>query len=378
MSPGAALVHDFFVDDGGAERCALELARLLPRAMVHTSFFDAARFGARLDPARVRPWALQRVLGRRRFRSLLPIYPAYFSLLDLRAADLVVSSSVAFTKAVRTSRRALHVAYIHTTMRYGWDLDSYLAGSSYSRPARLAARAVRAPLIAWDRRTAALPDVLVANSDNVRRRIEQRWRRNAQVIHPPVDLSEFAPTGRDDGYLLVAARLLAYRRLDLCIEAANRLGRELVIVGDGPERARLERIAGPSVRFTGHLPRREVVSIFERCHAYLLAGVEDFGIAPVEALACGKPVVAYAAGGALETIVDGHNGVLFTRQDVTALTDAIERLDSLAFDAGRVRESAERFDRAHFFARWRELLAGLGVDPALYSAGLPSVGAGGG
>ena len=368
MKARVALVHDFFVDDGGAERCALELARLFPQAPVFTTFFDRARFGDRLDPRRVRPWALQRILGGRRFRSLLPLYPAYFSLLDLRDVPLVVSSSVAFSKAVRTSRRGLHVSYVHTTMRYGWDLDAYLAGSSYSRAARLAARTVRAPLIAWDRRTASRPDVLVANSENVRERIRLRWGRSAEVIHPPVDTAEFSLGADDDGFLLVAARLLAYRRLDLAVEAANRLKRELVIVGDGPERARLERLAGPTVRFTGHLPRREVVGLFERCHAYLLPGIEDFGIAPVEAMACGRPVVAYRAGGALESVVDGATGVLFDRPDVGALAEAIERRDSIAFDPSKLREAAQSFDRANFLSRWRALLARLGVDAELYDS----------
>jgi glycosyltransferase involved in cell wall biosynthesis len=368
LSSRVALVHDFFVDDGGAERCALELARLLPSAAVHTTFFDAGRFGDRLDPRRVRPWALQRTLGGRRFRSLLPLYPAHFSLLDVGEAELVVSSSVAFSKAVRTGKRTLHVSYIHTTMRYAWDLDSYLDGSSYSTPARLAARAIRAPLIMWDRRTARRPDVLVANSENVRERIRRRWGRSAEVIHPPVDTAEFALSHTDEGYLLVAARLLAYRRLDLAVQAANQLGRELVVVGDGPERERLERLAGPTVRFMGHLPRNKLIGLFERCHAYLLPGIEDFGIAPVEAMACGKPVVAYRAGGALETVVDGTTGVLFDRADTAGLTDAIERLDSITFEPMRLREMALRFDRSQFLLRWVALLQRLGVDPGLFDA----------
>ena len=369
MTDRVALVHDFLVQDGGAERCAIELAGLLPEALLYTSFFDAERFADRLDARRVRPWPLQRLLKGRHFRSLLPLYPLYFSRLDLRSAELVVSSSVAFAKAVRTSRRAVHVSYVHTPMRYAWDLDAYLDRSSYRLPTRAAARLMRAPLLAWDRRTARGPDVLVANSENVRRRIEARWGRPAEVIHPPVDTAELRLAGRDDGFLLVAARLLAYRRIEDAVRAANLLGRELVVVGDGPERRHLARLAGPTVQFTGHLPRAQLVDLFERCHAYLLPGVEDFGIAPIEAMAAGKPVVALARGGALETVADGLTGVLYERPGARPLAEAIERLDTLAFEPARLREAAERFDRRHFLAAWRALLDRLGVDPGLYHPG---------
>ena len=307
-------------------------------------------------------------MGGRRFRALLPLYPLYFSTLDLRHARLVVSSSVAFAKAVRTSRRALHVSYVYTPMRYAWDLDAYLRESSYSMPTRLAARALRAPLLAWDVRTARSPDVLVAISETVRDRIHARWKRNAEVIYPPVDVTEFSVSTRDDGYLLVAARLVAYRRLDVAVEAASTLGRELVVVGDGPERARLEAIAGKTVRFTGHVSRDELIELFAGCHAYVLPGEEDFGIAPLEAMASGKPVVAYGRGGATETVEDGVTGILFDRQSASGLIEAWERLDETSFETSVLRARAERFDRHRFRAGWSRLFARLGVDPEDYAA----------
>jgi len=363
---GAAIVHDFLVQDGGAERCALELARLLPTAPVFTSFFDRDTFSDRIDPARVRPWPLQRLLKGRYFRSLLPIYPLYFSTLDLRRQALVISSSVAFAKAVRTDRRSLHVSYVHTPMRYAWDLEAYLARSSYQLPTRMAARALRQPLLAWDRRTARRPDLLVANSENVRRRIEERWQRSAEVIYPPVNTAELRLSERDDGYLLIAARLLAYRHVEHAVEAAGLLDRELVVVGDGPELPSLRRLAGPTVRFTGHLPRQALIELFEGCHAYLLPGVEDFGIAPLEAMAAGKPVVALGRGGALETVVDGVTGVLYDKPGGRPLADAIERMEGITFDRLALRAHAERFDRRHFLSAWRGLLDRLGVDRDLY------------
>jgi glycosyltransferase involved in cell wall biosynthesis len=368
MAARSAVVHDFFVGEAGGQQVAVELARLLPGATVHTSFFDAATYGGRIDPGRVRPWPLQRVTGpTRRFRSLLPLYPAWFSLLDLRDADLVVGSCVAFTNAVRTRPDALHVSYVHTPMRYAWDLDTYLAGSSASAASRLGAFAIRPVLQRWDRWAARKPDVLVANSATVRERIRRIWRRDADVIHPPVDVDEIPLSPRDDGFLLVAARLLAYRRIDLAVEAATRLGRDLVVVGDGPEARRLRAAAGPSVRFLGSVDRATLVDLFGRCHAYLVPGIEDFGIAPVEAMAAGKPVVAFRRGGATETVVDGVTGVFFDEPTSDALAEAIGRADALAgsLDPAALRAHAATFATPVFRSRMRDLLLRHGADPGL-------------
>jgi glycosyltransferase involved in cell wall biosynthesis len=366
-SPRAtAIVQDWFFAPGGSEEVAIELAGLLNRPDVYTSFVEP-EYRARLGGLRVHTWPLQRILGAtRRYRALLPLYPLWFGALDLRRYDLVVSSSSAFAKAVRTRPGAPHIAYIHSPMRYAWDLEGYLTGSSISLPARLAARTIRPLLRLWDVRTARRPDVLVANSEAVRERIARFWKRDAEVIHPPVDVDAFRVSARDDGYLLIAARMLAYRRIDLAVDAATRTGRDLVLVGGGPEEASLRSRTGPTVRFTGRVDRATLIDLIERCHAYLVPGEEDFGIAPVEAMAAGKPVVAFRAGGALETVVDGVTGVFFERPEPDALNEAIERLDGLAFDAQVIRANAERFDAAVFRRRWLELFARLGVDPSLY------------
>jgi len=366
----AAIVHDFMVTEGGAERCALEFAELLPSAELYTTFFDERRFGDRIDPARVRPWPLNRVLGpTSRFRSLLPLYPAYFTSLDLRGADLVLSSSIAFSKAVRTRADAVHISYIYTPLRYAWDLDTYLDGSSYGVTARLGARLLRPPLQRWDRWTSSRPDVVVAISRTVQERIKRLWGRDSEVIHPPVNVDEVELSGRDEGFLLVASRMLAYRRLDLVVGACRRLGRRLVLVGDGPERARLEAMAGPETTFLGHVGRERLLEMFASCSAYVVPGVEDFGIAPVEAMAAGKPVVALRAGGATETVVEDVTGVFFEEATVESLASAIERVEHLRFDPQSIRRHAERFDRRVFLAAWRDLFKRLGVDPSLYSAG---------
>ena len=364
-----AFVQDWLSIEGGAERVALDLIRLLPTADIFTSFFDRRIFGGAIDPTRVHTWPMQRVFGgAKRIRPFLPLYPWYFDHLDLTAYELVVSGSIAFTHAVRTSPNAKHISYVYTPMRYAWDLDTYLAGSSLPIPARVAARVLRPALQRWDVSTASRPDVVVGISKTVADRIKQLWGRDAEVIYPPVDTMEIQLADGHDGFLLVAARMLAYRRLDLAIEAANRLKKRLIVVGDGPERRRLEDLAGPTVTFLGWIDRKALVDLFARCEAYVVPGVEDFGIAPVEAMAAGKPVIGFHTGGVGETVIDGETGVLFRRQQIDAVAAAIERLAGLRLDPMRIRARALEFDTEVFMANWRSLLRREGVDTSLYSA----------
>jgi glycosyltransferase involved in cell wall biosynthesis len=367
VSAKVAIVQDWLATEAGSEWVTVQLSRLLPSARVYTTFFDPAIFGGAIDPRRVHTWRLTGLVPSSRFRSLLPLYPVYFGSLDLRRFDLVISSSVAFTHGVRTSPAATHIAYVHTPMRYAWDMDAYLAGSSSGGAARVGARALRPFLKRWDRWAARRPGVLVANSGTVRNRIARIWGREAEVIYPPVQTDEIPPDGPDEGFFLVAARMLGYRRLDHAVEACGRLDRELVVVGDGPERSRLESLAGPSVRFLGRVDRQTLITLFARCHAYLVPGIEDFGIAPVEAMAAGKPVVGFRGGGVSETVIDGVTGVLYEDQSPAALISAIERLGGLELDREAIRNQARRFDSSVFRSRWLDLLDRLGVDPRAYS-----------
>jgi glycosyltransferase involved in cell wall biosynthesis len=363
----AALVQDWFFAPGGSERCAVELAKVMPLADVFTTFFDPT-YADDIAAQRLHTWPLQRLLGpTRRYRNLLPLYPLWFSALDLRDRELVVSSSIAFSHAVRTRRGAVHVSYVYTPLRYAWDLDNYLTGSSLSVLSRLGARVLRPVLRRWDRATSKRPDVVVAISETVRERVSRLWGRESEVIYPPVETASIPVSTLDDGYLLVAARMLAYRRIDLAVTAATRLGRELVVVGEGPEGQHLRAMAGSTVRFLGTVDRTTLVDLFSRCHAYVVPGVEDFGIAPVEAMAAGKPVIGIRSGGVAETVVDGVTGVLFDRQDVESVCNAIERVDGLMFDPTAIRTRAELFDTQVFRSKWIELFKRLGVDPSLYS-----------
>jgi glycosyltransferase involved in cell wall biosynthesis len=360
--PQVALVHDYFVQDGGAEAVALELARMFPEALVHTTYFEHARFGGRLDPQRVRPWRLQRVFRPSPwFRPLLPAYIANFSRLEIPASRLVLSNSSTFARGVRARRPAIHVAYVHTPLRFAWDVDGYLARSSFPVPARAGLRLAAPALRRWDRWAGRRADVLVANSLNIQRQIHSAWGRESSIVYPPVNVASVRLATSDEGYYLVASRLLAYKRVDLAVQACARLGRELIVVGDGPERARLQRIAGPRTRFEGHVSRQRLDQLLNGCHAVITPGIEDFGMTTVEGMAVGKPVIAFGAGGALETVIDGGTGILFGPATIDALAVAIEQFETTNFVPAVARERAMEFDVSVFRTRWSTILGELGL-----------------
>jgi glycosyltransferase involved in cell wall biosynthesis len=253
------------------------------------------------------------------------------------------------------------VAYIHTPLRFAWDVDGYLARSSFSGAARAGLRLAAPALRRWDRWAGRRADVVVANSLNIQRRIEAAWGRESEIVYPPVNVAGARLATSDEGYYLVASRLLAYKRVDLAVQACARLGRELVVVGDGPERARLQRMAGPRTRFEGHVPRERLEHLLDACHAVITPGIEDFGMTSVEAMAVGKAVIAFGEGGTLETVVDGRTGVLFGRATVDALAAAIERFETSSFVPAAARERAMQFDVSVFRARWSAILGDLGL-----------------
>lgn len=360
--PDVALAHDYFIQDGGAERVALELARMFPEAPLYTSFFDASRFGDRIDGGRVRTWPLSRITPTGgRFRALLPAYVAYFSALTIPARRLVISNSSTFARGVRARPPAIHIAYVQSPLRFAWDVEGYLARSSFPVVARVALRLAAPGLRRWDRWAGRRADVVVANSIHMRDRIRQVWQRDSRVIHPPVDVRAMSISTRAEDFFLVTTRLLAYKRVEHAVQACAMLDRPLVVVGDGPERARLEQMAGARTRFVGHIDQLQLEDLQSRCRALLVSGVEDFGLAAVEAMARGKPVVAYGAGGALETVVDGETGVLFDRATARGMATAIERLESLTIEPTVARARALEFDVTVFRRRWQQLLADCGL-----------------
>ena len=344
-----ALVHEFFCNLGGSDQVAATLHQLYPQAPVYTLLVSSRNKDAELLRGMdLRCSFVQRLpLARRWHEPYLPLFPAAIESFDLSGYELILSSSHVCAKGVIPAPEALHICYCHTPARYAWDL-----GPLYLRRLnpllRAYASAVMHRLRVWDVTASARVDHFIANSRFVAQRIRRYYHRSATVIHPPVDTAYFTPGEEQGGYWLVVSRLTAYKRVDLAVEAFGRLGLPLVVIGDGPERRRLQRRAGPNVTFLGAVSRGEVRDAMRRCRGLIYPGKEDFGITPVEAQATGRPVVALGAGGALESVVDGVTGVLFGEQAPEALCEAVTRCAALPFDREAIRRHALQFDREVF------------------------------
>jgi len=343
------LVHDYLNQRGGAERVVLELAAMFPSAPLYTSLYRPGSTFPEFGELDVRTSFVDRLPVDRRFRALFPLYPAAFRSLGAIDAELVISSSSGWAHAVRTTPRAFHAVYCYTPAR--WLYGDYMGAAAGQR----ALAALGYPLRRWDVRAARRPDLYIAISEIVRQRIRARYGRDAPVVHPPVDVDRFSPRPRGER-LLVVSRLLAYKRVDLVVDAATRAGVGLDVVGVGPALDDLRRRAGPSVRFHGRLPDDEITELFQNCRAFCQPGAEDFGITPIEANAAGKPVVAFAAGGALETLEEGVTGVCFAEQSVEALLESLARCDAIASTPSTIAARVRRFSAAAFHERLRRVL----------------------
>jgi glycosyltransferase involved in cell wall biosynthesis len=333
---------------------------LYPDAPVYTSVYDWRKLPAEFATWDIRTTALQRLPAVRSYsRAMLPLMPWAFRRLDLAAFDVVITTSSAFSKNVATPPSAANLCYCHTPPRYLWELSrEYLGGG--------AAQRALDPLVRWlrqrDIEAAGRVDLFIANSRNVARRIRDAYGRAATVVYPPVDTDRVQPNGRpSEDFYLVVSRLVPYKRVDLAIAACNRLRRRLIVVGAGPALPRLRVTAGPTIEFAGALPDGDVADLYARCRAFLFPANEDFGITAVEAQAAGRPVIAYAAGGALETVRDGITGIHFGEQSVDCLVDAIERFEHLSFDRAACRSNAEIFAAPVFRERIASLVAEYGT-----------------
>ena len=346
-----AIVCSWLNQYGGAERVLEVVHEMYPQAPVYSSIYWPQALPERYRAWDIRTSYLDRLpLIKRHHQPFLPLYPSGFASLRLEGYDLVLSVTSAFAHGVRVGRGATHICYCLTPARFLWDCAAYARREQLGRAARALLPLVLRPLRAWDAGAARRVDHFVAISRAVQARIARHYGRPAHIIYPPVDTSAFAPSDEVDDYYLILGRLVPYRRIDLAVEAFNRLGLPLVIAGDGRDRAALERMAGPNVRFLGRVPDEERRRLLARCRAFLWPGEEDFGIAPLEANASGRPVIAYAAGGALETVVDGVTGTFFHEQTVDALAEAVAAFDPARYDPATLRRHAEQFDVLHFKA----------------------------
>jgi len=349
-----ALVHEWLISWGGSESVLLSLSRLFPGAPIFTSIYAPdSRVRLAFAECEIEPGVLQLIPGvQRLYRGLLPLMPWAFKRMDLKDFDLVISSSHAFAKAISVAPDAYHLCYCHTPPRYLWDLyDSYNPGLQ---------GVLGSPLLKYlkrkDFQVAKNVSGFIANSAYVADRIARSYGRDATVVYPPVDVDQFDVVAVQGSYYLAGGRMVKYKRLDKAIEAANRGKLRLIVFGDGPERARLTRLAGPTVEFTGGVTQPQLAELIRHSRAFLFPGVEDFGILPVEVQAGGRPVIALAQGGALETVKAGVTGLLYEDDSVDGLLDAVHRFEPNAFNPMECRLNALRFSRDRFEKEMAEII----------------------
>jgi len=344
-----AIVHDWLIG-GGAERVVYELHRMFPEAPIYTSY-ATDEWRQRMDGKVITGW-LQALGPIRKFIPFLRIW--WFTHLDLSGYDLVISSSGAEAKGIKVPESTVHINYCHAPTHYYWSrYDEYMQhpGFGVFDPfARLGLKLFVAPLRRWDYHAAQRPDYLIANSQHIKAEIKKYYGREATVINPPVDINRFIHAGavKKKDYFLAGGRLTPYKRNDLAVQACTKLNVPLIVFGDGPDRERLERMAGPSVTFTGRLSEEDVVTHFAAAKAYIFPLLDDFGVVGIESLAAGTPVIAYQKGGSLDYVVPGKTGEFFTEQSVDSLAKTLQTFDPKKFQPAAIRKASQQFSPAAF------------------------------
>jgi glycosyltransferase involved in cell wall biosynthesis len=354
-----AIAHDWLTGMRGGEKVLESFCRLFPGAPIYTLVHIGGSVSPLIESHPIRTSFVQRLPLRKRFyREYLPLFPTAVEGFDLDNIDLVISTSHCAAKAVVPTGRSVHICYCHSPMRYAWDqFDAYFGRERLGSLGHAAARTVLAWLARWDRATAGRVDRFVANSAFVAGRIARYYNRAASVLHPPVDVEFFTPDGGSPGdYFLVVSALVPYKRLEIAIEAARRMQVALRIVGTGPELATLRAIAGANVDFLGSVDASTLRALYRGARALVLPAEEDFGIAPIESLACGRPVVALGRGGALETVEPNVTGLLVSEPSPDAFVDAMSRVAELAFDPATLAARAQAFGVTRFEAAFSALV----------------------
>jgi len=355
-----ALVHDYLVQYGGAERVLEAFCELFPDAPIYTILYDKNAMHGAFADRDIRTSFLQRSPIARRHHRLFPLLmPVAVEQFDFSQFDVVLSDSSSYAKGIITHPHTLHICYLHTPTRYIWDdCQKYAQDFGFHPLIKKLVPLFLNPIRLWDRSAARRPDMIITNSDFVRRRIAKYYRRDSTVLHPPVELERFASVNRQGSfarkYFLMTGRLIAYKRYDIVIEACNRLHLSLKIIGAGPEEKRLRQLAGDTVEFLGRVDDSELPRYYAKCRAFVFPQEEDFGIVAVEAMASGVPVIAYRSGGAMEYLENGVTGVFFEEQTPESVMEVLRDFDTNRYNSSRIREQTQRFDRVLFKNRIRE------------------------
>ena len=357
-----ALVHDFLVKLGGAERVLKVFAEMYPEAPIYTLLYDEAVCGKVFPAARVRTSFLQKLplWVRKRQKFLLPLMPRAIESFDLSEFDVVISSSGAYAHGVLIPSSAKHICYCHSPMRYAWDYThEYLQEQNAGRLKKFLANRMVHKVRQWDQIAADRVDSYIANSNHVRKRIKKYFRRDSEILFPPVDTRRFKPQKEHENYFLIVSTLSPYKKIDLAVQLFNKIGKELIIIGDGSQFEYLKSIAASNVHVMGFKDDETVKKYMENCRALIFPGEEDFGITPVEAMACGKPVLAFGKGGALETVVPGVTGEFFYEPTIASMEDGLGRLivNELQYDAEKIHKHASEFSKQKFVEKFGEFIA---------------------
>src|SRR3989344_1038359 len=340
-----ALVHDHLIQEGGAERVLEIFQEIYPQAPTYTLLFDQSKLGQTFKDKDIRTSFLQNWPGAlKHYQWFLPLMPTATESYDLMAYDAVLSSCSAMAKGIITRSNTLHFCYCHTPTRYLWsDTHRYVDELKYNRLVKKAIPYMLNRLRAWDQLAAQRVDFFIANSKNVSDRIKKYYRRDSVIIHPPIDTRQFEIAPHVGKYFLTGGRLVVYKRFDLAVSAFNRLGVPLKIFGEGPEEKKLKGLAKPNIEFLGKVKTEQLAELYGQAIAFIHPQIEDFGITAVESMACGRPVIAYAAGGACETVVENKTGKFFDEQTWEALADAIVRFKPEDYNQAGIKAYAEQF-----------------------------------
>ncbi len=356
-----ALVHDYLVQYGGAERVLGAFTEIFPEASIFTLLYDEDAMHGVFSGKRIRTSFLQKIPGALRNHRAFPmLMPLAIEQFDFSAYDVVLSDSSSYAKGILTRPETIHICYLHTPTRYAWDdCQKYTQDFGIPSFVKKLVPFFMNPLRLWDRAAADRPDFIIANSEFVRRRIEKYYQRSATVIHPPVEVGRFSIAKEEDrkDYFLMVGRLIAYKRHDIAIEACNRLRIPLKIIGRGPEMDRLKKLAGPTVEFLSRVSDEDLPKYYAECRGFIFPQEEDFGIVAIEAMASGRPLIAYRGGDIPEHLEEGKMGLFFDEQTADAIVRALLRFRDKDFDSEYIRERALRFDAAVFKEKIRKYIA---------------------
>ncbi|MZK52797.1 glycosyltransferase [Clostridium beijerinckii] len=345
-----AIVHEWLTIYGGSERVTEVFHEIFPKAPIYCLVYDNKTMPDRFRNYDIRTTFVQKLpFSKKRYKDYLPLMPMAFEELDLTEYDLIISSSTACAKGVITRSDAVHICYCHTPTRYLWEFY-YEYTKNMSKLKKIIISMFIHKLRIWDRLAADRVDYFIANSNYIAGRISKYYRRKSKVIFPPVNTHLYNINDKNEEYYLIVSRLVTYKKVDLAVEAFNKLGLPLIIIGDGPERREIEKIASSNIKFLGRLTDEEIREYYSKCKAFIFPGEEDFGLTPVECQASGGPVIAYKKGGALDTVLDEKTGILFREQSVESLIEAVEKFEKygVEYDRQQIKEYSEKFSVDRF------------------------------